>query len=72
MNENPDITIETKTSATRISGISLNSQEGQQTMYLGLLFLALILINCVPGLKDQAVWLFGAASGALFAKSKQS
>lgn len=72
MPDTPDVTTEVKTTATRTSGLSLNSQEGQQWMYLALLFAALFFIQFAPLLKDQAVWLFGAASGALFAKSKQS
>jgi hypothetical protein len=72
MTPTPDTTTETKSSVTRTSGLSLNSQEGQQIMYLSLLLLALVLLNYVPLIKEQAVWLFGAASGALFAKSKQS
>lgn len=64
---------ETKSSVSRTSGgVALNSQEGQQWMYLALLIFALILIDYFPPVKEQAIWLFGAASGALFAKSKQS
>jgi hypothetical protein len=72
MNEIPDVTTETKSSITRTSGLSLNSQEGQQWMYLGLVLVSILLIDFVPNVKEQAIWLFGAASGALFAKSKQS
>ena len=72
MSEIPDVTTETKSSITRTSGLSLNSQEGQQWMYLGLVLVSILLIDFVPNVKEQAIWLFGAASGALFAKSKQS
>ncbi len=72
MTPTPNTITETKSSVTRTSGLSLNSQEGQQWMYLALLMTALILIDWVPLVKEQAIWLFGAASGALFAKSKQS
>jgi hypothetical protein len=68
----PDVTTETKSSVTRTSGLSLNSQEGQQIMYLSLFLLSIALLVLLPALKEQATWLFGAASGALFAKSKQS
>lgn len=72
MPEIPDVTTETKSSTSRTTGLSLNSQEGQQWMYLGLMLVSVLLIDFAPLGKEQAVWLFGAASGALFAKSKQS
>lgn len=66
--ETPDVTTETKVSTTRTSGWSLNSAEGQQAVYLGLLVISLVLMY--PDWKEQAKLLFGAAMGALFAKAK--
>lgn len=66
--ETPDVTTETKVSTSRTSGITVNSNEGQQWMYLALLIMALVL--SYPDIKEQCNLLFGAAMGALFAKSK--
>ena len=68
--ETPDVTTETKVSTSRTSGISVNSTEGQQWLYLALLIAALVL--SYPDIKEQCNLLFGAAMGALFAKSKNT
>ncbi len=72
MTPTPDVTTEVKTIATqtRTSGISINSPEGQQCLYLALLVVALVCLY--PNIKEQCNLLFGAAMGALFAKSKNS
>lgn len=68
----PDVTTEVKTTTaqSRTSGMSVNSPEGQQIMYLMLLIAALIALY--PDVKQQCNTLFGAAMGALFAKSKNT
>lgn len=68
--ESPDVTTEVKTIASRTSGWSLNSQEGQQWLYLGLIVASLVFLY--PDIKQQCAALFNMALGALFAKSKQS
>ena len=72
MSETPDTSTEVKTTSTSsvVSGITVNSAEGQQWLYLALLVAALILLY--PDVKQQCNTLFGAAMGALFAKSKNT
>lgn len=66
----PNVTTETKVSTTRVSGVSVNTSEGQQWLYLALLVISLVLLY--PDVREQCNLLFGAALGALFAKSKST
>jgi hypothetical protein len=68
MSDSPDVTTEVKTTATRISGVSVNSPEGQQWLYLAMIVMCLVVLY--PDVKQQCAALFNMALGALFAKSK--
>lgn len=64
-----EVTTQVSTGAPRVS---INSAEGQQWMYLSLLLVSLVMIQFFPAVKEQGIWLFGASSGALFAKAKST